>query len=61
MIARISKQGKVKIINKMNIEATPPTIDYIPPFNDIIISNIINGSTIAASDASIQNKYLGGY
>ena len=55
------KQGEVKIINKINIEATPPIIDYIPPFNDIITSNIINWSAIAVSNASIQNKYLSGY
>ena len=61
MIARILKWGKVKIISKLNIKATPPTIDYTSPFNNMIISNIINGSAIAASNASIQNKYLGEY
>jgi len=61
MIARILKRGKVKIINKINIQATPPTIDYTAPFNDTITRNIINRITIAVSDASIQNKYLGKY
>ena len=45
----------------MNIEATSPKIDHTPPFNNMIISNIINRSAIVASDASIQNKYLGRY
>ena len=61
MIVRILKQSKVKIINKMNIEATPPIIDYTPPFNDTITSNIISRSAIAVSNASIQNKYLDKY
>ena len=51
----------VKVINKLQIEATPLTIDYTPPFCAQITDNIINNSTVAASDASLKLNKIGRY
>ena len=49
------------MINKLQIEATPSTIDYTPPFCAEITDNIINNNTVAVSDALLKSNKMGRY